>query len=107
MSIFLLDEVDNYSNKKGQRIEKYFWNEKENLLELENAALKKSERLNLLYGILIQVPNIVDLNCINFNRSTKFLYREEQNKTVLDFILSEGWRTTANTATMESLMETS
>ena len=44
---FLLDEVDNYKKEKCQRIEKYFWNEKENLLELKNAALKKSERLQL------------------------------------------------------------
>ena len=95
--------------KKGQRIEKYFWNEKKNLLQLENAALKKSERLNFLNGILIQVRKIVNLNCINFNRNTKFLYTEERNKTVLDFILSEGWRTTTtmNTAMMESSMETS
>ena len=96
--------------KKGQRIEKYFWNEKKNLLQLENAALKKSERLNFLNGILIQVRKIVNLNCINFNRNTKFLYTEERNKTVLDFILSEGWRTTTttmNTAMTESSMETS
>ena len=75
------------------------------MLELENAALKKYERLNVLNGILIQVPKIVDLSCKNFNRSTKFLSREERNKTVLDFLLSEGWRT--NTATTESSMETS
>ena len=70
---FLLDEVDNYKKEKGQRIEKYFWNEKENLLELENAALKNSERLNFVNGILIQVPKIVDLSRKNVNRSTKFL----------------------------------
>ena len=70
---FLLDEVDNYKKEKGQRIEKYFWNEKENLLELENAALKNSERLNFVNGILIQVPKIVDLSHKNVNRSTKFL----------------------------------
>ena len=70
---FLLDEVDNYKKEKGQRIEKYFWNEKENLLELENATLKNSERLNFVNGILIQVPKIVDLSRKNVNRSTKFL----------------------------------
>ena len=42
------------------------------MLEFENAALKKSERLNFLNGILIQVPKIVDINCTNFNRNTKF-----------------------------------
>ena len=69
-------------------------------MEFENAALKKSERLNFLNGILIQVPKIVDINCTNFNRNTKFLYTEElNNKTVLDFILSEGWQITTNTAT--------
>lgn len=79
------------------------------MLQFQNTALKKSERLNFLNWILIQVPKIVDLNCINFNRSTKFLYTGERNKTVLDFILNEGWRTTTttNTAMTKSSMETS
>ena len=70
------------------------------MFEFENAALKKSERLNFLKAILIQVPKIIDMNCTNFNRNTKFLYTEEvNNKTGLDFILSEGWQITTNTAT--------
>ena len=66
--------------KKGQRIEKYFWNEKKNLLELENAALKKSERLNFLNGILIQVRKIVNLNCINFNKTLNFYIQRSEIK---------------------------
>ena len=37
-----LKELDEFKKQKGQRIEKYFWKEKEKLLELENAALKKN-----------------------------------------------------------------
>ena len=36
-----LEEIDNYKNEKGQRIEKYFWKEKTRLLELENNCFKK------------------------------------------------------------------
>ena len=36
-----LEEIDNYKNEKGQRIEKYFWKENTRLLELEDNCLKK------------------------------------------------------------------
>ena len=32
---FSLAEIDKYKKDKGQRIEKYFWTDKEKLLELE------------------------------------------------------------------------
>ena len=37
----VLNEIDQYRKNQGQRIEKYFLQEKEHLLELEKAALKK------------------------------------------------------------------
>ena len=40
-----LKEIDEYKKSKGQRIEKYFWSEKEKLLELEKKALKICPRL--------------------------------------------------------------
>ena len=52
-----LKEIDECKNEKGQRIEKYFWNEKENLLKLEKSSLEKCERL--------------DFFKYNFNASTK------------------------------------
>ena len=41
-----LNELDEYKKNKGQRIEKYFWTEKEKLLE--NKALQNCPRLDLL-----------------------------------------------------------
>ena len=57
-----LKEIDEYKKDKGQKIEKYFWIEKEKLLELEKEALKTNERLNVLDNILKQTPKIVSLS---------------------------------------------
>ena len=37
-----LKELDDYKNQKGQKIEKYFWLEKEKLLAMEKTALEKT-----------------------------------------------------------------
>ena len=100
-----LNEIDEYKKNKGRRIEKYFWTEKEKLLELERSALKNCPRLDFLNNILLQVPKIVNIDCTKFDRNTNFLYREDRQQTVLDFILSAGWR--KNTPTMENSKETS
>ena len=84
----VLKELDEFKKSKGQRIEKYFWKEKKKLLELENVALKKCKRLDFLNNILIQVPKIVSLTTTKFERNTNFLYKENRNLSVLDFILS-------------------
>ena len=47
-----LNKIDEYKKDKGRNIDKYFWKEKEVLLELEKSALKKNERLNVLDNIL-------------------------------------------------------
>ena len=57
-----LNKIDEYKKDKGQKIEKYFWKEKEKLLELEKEALKTNERLNVLDNILKQTPKIVSLS---------------------------------------------
>ena len=41
----------------GQRIEKYFWDEKELLLEKENKSQKQNKRLSLYHQILTNAPN--------------------------------------------------
>ena len=48
-------------------------------------------RLDFLNTILMQVPKTVNLNVTKFDRNTTYLY--QNNKTVLDFILSAGWKT--------------
>ena len=86
-----LKEIDEYKKHKGREIEKYFWKEKEKLLELEKEALKKNERLNVLDNILKQVPKIVSLSTSKFDRNTKFLHKEKFKKCVLDYILEARW----------------
>ena len=51
-----LEEINNYKNKKGQRIEKYFWKEKPRLLELENSCLKKTK--GYVFGIIFYYKNV-------------------------------------------------
>ena len=46
----------------GQRIERYFWNEKENLLKIENKAQELNEWLFLYHQILMSEPHIFLLN---------------------------------------------
>ena len=85
-----LKEIGNYKKSKGQRIEKYFWTEKENLLELEKTALTATPCLDFLNTILLQKSKIVSVDCAKFDRNTLFLYKEQRQKSILDFILCEG-----------------
>ena len=55
----VLNEIDQYKKSKGQRIEKYFLQEKKNLLELEKAALRKCSRFDSLDNILLQPFKVV------------------------------------------------
>ena len=95
--------MDEYKNEKGQKIEKYFWQEKEKLLAIEKAALEKTTRLKFLNYILNQQPKIVDLNQISDFQS---LYPQETKIGIIDFALRAEWMKW-NTATTESLKETS
>ena len=95
----VLEEIDQYKKKQGQRIDKYFLQEKEHLLELEKAALKKCPRLDFLDNILLQPFKVVNNDNVN-----KYLYND-QEQNVLDFILNAGWKT--NIHLMENSKEIS
>ena len=102
-----LKEVDEYKRNKGQRIEKFFWTEKKNLFVLEKKTLNATPRLDYLNNILTQKPKIVSLDCTKFDRNISFLYKEQRQQTILDFILSVGGkRRVGSTNTTESSRET-
>ena len=46
----------------GQSIERYFWHEKENLLEIDNKAKELNERLLLYHQVLMNELQIFLLN---------------------------------------------
>ena len=100
-----LCEIDEYKKNKGQRIEKYFWTEKEKLFELEKRALENNPRINFLNNILEQKSKIVHVDCKRFDRNTKFLYKEDLQQNILDYILGAEWK--KNIPTMDNSMETS
>ena len=58
----LLKEIDKFKQEKGQKIEKYFWEEKENLFNLENKALKEHPRLYLNHQNLMSTPKILNIS---------------------------------------------
>ena len=68
-----LKELNKFKEKMGQRIEKYFWNEKEKLLEIERKALKNNSRLYLYHQILTAAPKF-------FNISQKDNLKQEKVK---------------------------
>ena len=51
-----LKEIDYFKKEKSQKIEKYFWEEKEVLLNMEKKALKNNPRLYFYHQILICQP---------------------------------------------------
>ena len=72
-----LKDIDQYKKNRGQRIEKYFWTEKENLLEVEKKALKGTPRLDFSNNILLQTPKIVRVDCTKFDRHNVFIQGTE------------------------------
>ena len=46
-----------FKKEKGQGIEKYFWDEKENLLDIENKVQELNKRLFLYWQILTSEPH--------------------------------------------------
>ena len=88
-----LKELEKYKKKKGQKIENYFLEKRQKLLDLEQKALTKCPRLEILNCILLQSFKVVPKN-----DPTTYLYnRSDQN--VVDFILEQGWLTKDSTAT--------
>ena len=80
----VLNEIDEYKQNQGQRIEKKILKEKEYLLKLEEAALKKCPRLDYLDNILLQSFKVV-----NHNNISRYLYNDHE-QSVSDFILNAG-----------------
>ena len=85
-----LKEIDEFKKEKGQKIEKYFWEEKEHLFNLELKALKNHPSLYLYNQILMSVPKL-----FNIGQKNDFM---QQKKTLLkrstkDIILEGGWIT--------------
>ena len=90
----------NLKKNRGQRIEDYFLNGKNELLELEKKALKKCPRLNILDNILMQPFKVAHKDSID-----TYLYNPSE-QSILDFILEHGWKKNLdNTPTMESSKE--
>ena len=56
---------DEFKKNKGQKIEDYFLQNRDDLLDLEKKALKKSPRLNFLDNILTQSFKVVDKENLN------------------------------------------
>ena len=97
-----LKELDKYKKKKGQKIEAYFVEKGQKLLELERQSLIKCSRLKILDHILMQ-----SLKVVHKNDPTMYLYNPN-NQNVVDFILEQGWLTkdSTPTPTMDSSKET-
>lgn len=78
-----LKEIDEFKKQKGQKIEKYFWQEKEKLHKMEKEALKNTPRLYFYHQILMQHPKIVDIKSknnfepLNKPLAQKILYSQE------------------------------
>ena len=96
-----LNELDEFKRNKGQRIEDYFLQDREQLLELEKKALKKCPRLDFLNNILLQSFKVVNKDNLN-----NYLYNPSR-QSILEFILDQGWKKNSETtATTESSNET-
>ena len=86
---------------KGERIESYFLNDRDQLLELENKALKKCPRLDFLNNIPLQPFKVVNKDNLN-----SYLYNPS-GESVLEFILDQAWKRNSEiTPTMENSKET-
>ena len=57
-----LKELNEFVEKTGQTIEKYFWNKKGKLLEIEEKALKNNLRLYLYHQILMTTPKVFNIS---------------------------------------------
>ena len=53
-----LKQIDDFKKEKGQKIEKYLWEEKEVLLNVEKNALKSTPRLYFYHQVLMSSPKI-------------------------------------------------
>ena len=83
-----LKKLNEYKEQKGQRIEKYFWQEKEKLLAMENKAHLMSERSSVSRPILNSPVNLFPLSQKdNFNIAAN----NHVLKDTRDFVLKYLW----------------
>ena len=83
-----LTEINDFKTEKGQKMEKYFWEEKEKLLDMEKKTLQNTPRLWIFDQILNQEPKIVNLNK---KSDFAFLYPTTVKKAIKDIVLSGDW----------------
>ena len=84
----LLKKIDEFKQEKGQKIEKYFWEEKENLFNIENKAPKEHPRLYLYHQILISTLKMFNISQKNdFTQQSKALLKKDTE----DIVLEGGW----------------
>ena len=96
-----LKELEKYKKEKGQKIESYFLQKRQKLLDLEREALTKCSRLEILDRIFLQSFKVV-----RKNDPTTYLHNPS-NQTVVDFILEQGWLTKDSTTTITPTMDSS
>ena len=58
----ILSKIDEFKQKKGQKIEKYFWEEKRHMFRLEKKALKNHPRLYLYHQVLMSAPKSFNIS---------------------------------------------
>ena len=83
----LLKDQMEHKKSMDQKIEKYFWDEKEVLLQKENKAQEQSKRLLLYRNILTSTPNYFPLD-----QKEKFVEKKQLIfKNTRDFVLERLW----------------
>ena len=97
----LLKEQENFKKDHGQKIERYFWDKKEELLEKENKAQKQNKRLSIYHEILTNSGNYFKLGQKeNFIKRKQLIFKNTKH-----FVLKGQW--VVDTITTENLKEIS
>ena len=83
-----LERLIDFKTKKWKRIKRYFWEEKETLLRIENAAQESNARLFLYHQVLMNEPKIFCLN-----QKDKFTYQSDKimPKNTKEIVLEGKW----------------
>ena len=80
----ILKELNEFKEEKGQRIEKYFWQEKEKFLEIERKALRNNSRLYLYHQISMMEPKIFFIDKKeNFKKNRKIIKKKKNTKDII------------------------
>ena len=83
-----MKEISDFKTQKGQKIEKYFWEEKEKLLDMEKRALQNTPKLQIFDQILNLERKTVNSN---IKSDFDFLYQRKVKRNIKDFVLSGEW----------------